>query len=197
MCYATGLGNNSWDLVMTIFPSPVSGLYIIFSQRISGIHRFSDFFPPLLMLKLRIFLFFLFFPPPPVILHPPFYLLAFRETNFKTFFCLPVQRDQTGYCKIVNNGAWFGGYVNQSLKSGPVLKSVAEFPLLLMILQTLPVLLLPRGVPLLLVVVPARNGARLCEVVCGGRTRACSWKICEQLKAFLKLVKCFWVCLYH
>lgn len=49
----------------------------------------------------------------------------------------------------------------QRWNPGPGLKSMAEFPLLLMILQMLPVLPLPRGVPLLLVMVPARDGERL------------------------------------
>lgn len=53
---------------------------------------------------------------------------CFQGSKFWNFFCVPVQRDQTGYCKIVNNGAWLGGYVNQSLKSWPCFEVRGRVP---------------------------------------------------------------------
>lgn len=138
-------------------------LYIIFSQRILGTHRVWDFSSTSSSVKRKDFSFCFF--PCCCFAPPPFYFFFFFDcgkTNFKSFFHLPVQRDPTGYCKIVNSGAGFGGCVNASLESWPCLQSVAGCPLLLMILHSLPVLQLP---------VPGAPGVAV---------EAWSWKICEQ-----------------
>lgn len=119
-------------------------------------------------------------PFPSVILHVPFCLLAFRKAIF-FFLCLSIQWDPTGYCKIVNKGAWLGGCVNQSLQSWPCVRAYGSIPTVI-------------NASMNAASVTA-GGAGACSqhsssVSWAGTAGACSWEICELLRAFLKLVKC-------
>lgn len=103
-------------------------LCILFSQRISGIYGVSDFSSTSSSVKRKDFS-FCFFPccrfAPPIL---SFFFFAFGTANFKSFLRLPVQRDPSGYCKIVNSEAWFGGYVNPSLEPWPCFEACGRMP---------------------------------------------------------------------
>lgn len=97
------------------------------------------------------------------------------------FLCLSIQWDPTGYCKIVNKGAWLGGCVNQSLQSWPCVRAYGSIPTVI-------------NASMNAASVTA-GGAGACSqhsssVSWAGTAGACSWELCELLRAFLKLVKC-------